>query len=197
MLSEREIFIALVDNDFLQISDAIVLLEGDGPFRIKHAIELFTGGWAKNILLSGGNINFAYGSYPLTMFLPEFYNKDIPKKSIICESVSQNTREQAIETLKIAIAKKWKKIILVASAYHQYRAYLTFLSVFLKSDEQITIINSPVKQLSWFSKNEWGDRYELLFQEFKKIEQYRMKGHIASYQEAIEYQRWKERELVS
>ena len=68
-------------------------------------------------------------------------NKGIPSKAIVHESLSQNTREQAIEIIKMAKLNGWNKLILVASHYHQYRAYLTFLKEVLKMKNQIAIQN--------------------------------------------------------
>ena len=38
MMTERERFIAVVDNDILRSSDAIILLEGDGLNRYRKAM---------------------------------------------------------------------------------------------------------------------------------------------------------------
>ena len=57
MLTEREMFISLVDNDLICESDAIVLLEGDGLNRFRHAIQLFKNGLAPLIVFSGGIID--------------------------------------------------------------------------------------------------------------------------------------------
>ena len=50
MLTTREEFIILVDNDTLKPSDAIVLLEGDGLFRVNKAVELYHENYSKKIL---------------------------------------------------------------------------------------------------------------------------------------------------
>ena len=54
-MTDREKVIALVDNDCLQKSDAIVLLEGDGLNRYQKAVDLFKRGFADKIIFSGGN----------------------------------------------------------------------------------------------------------------------------------------------
>jgi len=52
-MTEREKCIAIVDNDILKKSDAIVLLEGDGLHRYQRAVSLYHQCWAKKIILSG------------------------------------------------------------------------------------------------------------------------------------------------
>ena len=51
MMTERERFIAVVDNDILRSSDAIILLEGDGLNRYRKAIELYNQNVATKIVL--------------------------------------------------------------------------------------------------------------------------------------------------
>lgn len=191
-MTEREIFIALVSNEKLKKADAIVLLEGDGYFRVSWAVELYKRKWAPKIVASTGIDDKGYGSFPnLEKKLKEY---KVPNKDIIVDAKSRHTREQAINIIEMATRKKWKKIILVASHYHQYRAGLTFLKVMQEKEIKIQIINSPVRDLNWFSKNSWGTRFNLLKAEFERIEKYRKLGHLATYKDAIAYQAWKEKQ---
>lgn len=192
MLTEREIFISLVDNDSIHQSDAIILLEGDGMNRYQHAVKLFHEKWAPLVVFSGGITDYAYGSFPYTEIKPLLLQAGIPEENLYHESRSLNTRDQAQEIIKLCLQRNWKKIILVASPYHQYRAYLTFLKSLQESESGIVIYNASVRQLEWFTPNPWGNRYACLQQEFDRIEKYSVFGHLATYQEAIEYQRWKE-----
>lgn len=194
-MTDREIFIVLITNDIVKKADAIVLLEGDGLYRVKKAAELFKQGFASKIVISGNIDKPSQGSFNAARLIPELNYFGIEAENIILENISQNTREQAVEICNLTKRHSWKRIILVASHYHQYRAYLTFLKVFLDENLETEIINAPVSSLTWFEENEWGVRYELLEEEFKKIEKYRSFNHIASYKEAIEYQKWKEKRI--
>lgn len=190
----REKFIILVDNDCIKKSDAIILLEGDGLNRCNKAVQLYKKGFADKIVFSGGITNLSYGSYPFSMVLPELIKLGMPIEAIIHESNSQNTREQAVEIIKLAGLKGWKKLILVASHYHQYRAYLTFLKEVLNTNSGIILYNSSDKSLSWFEETRWGKRFDLLDDEFDRIEKYTVLSHLATINEAIEYQKWKEQQ---
>lgn len=190
----REKIIVLVDNDCLQISDAIILLEGDGLNRCSKAAELFNLGYAKTIVFSGGITNLAYGSIPFSEAKPILIKSGIPNHSIIHENKSQNTREQAIEVIKLAKANKWKSLILIASHYHQYRAYLTFLREVLNSNNMLLLYNAPEKKLDWFTQTGWGNRFDLLESEFDRIDKYTANKYLASFEETIEYQKWKEQQ---
>tara|TARA_B100000965_G_scaffold109039_1_gene90166 strand:- start:594 stop:1223 length:630 start_codon:yes stop_codon:yes gene_type:complete len=194
-LTIREKFIALVDNDGLLDSDAIVLLEGDGFNRYKKAADLYLNGLAKRIIFSGAITDYDYGSFPFKDILPKLLSAGVPKNAIIHEKKSKNTREQAVEVIKLAESRKWKKIILVATHEHQYRAYLTFLKEVLETNKEILLFNSPVRNLKWFENNVWGRRFDNIDKEFDKIEKYMEMGHLASYQDAINYQEIKEKRL--
>lgn len=194
MLTEREKFIVLVDNDLIQKSDAIILLEGDGFNRYQHAVKLYKNGVANQIIFSGGIVDYKYGSFPYEDILPHLLDEGIEKNAIIHEAKSLNTREQAIEVIKIAKTNKWKRLILVASPEHQPRAYLTFLKEIFNTNSEIILYNSSARNLEWFTASDWGIRFERMQLEFERIENYSQLGHLASFEEAIKYQKWKEQQ---
>jgi uncharacterized SAM-binding protein YcdF (DUF218 family) len=194
-MTKREKMIAIVDNDCLKKSDVIILLEGDGFHRYSKAVSLYNEGWADKIIFSGNITDYEYGSYPLSDVLPHILSDGVPSNSIIHENISRNTYEQACEVIKIAVDKNWKKLILVASHEHQYRAYLTFLRQVLDVNKNIILYNSPARNLGWFVDSGWGIRFDRLEMEFNRIEKYSQYGHLATYDEVIEYQKWKETQV--
>ena len=155
---------------------------------------LYKNGIAKKVVFSGGITDYEYGSYPFSDVLPQLLEAGIKESDIIHENKSLNTREQAVEVVRIAIENGWKKIALVASHEHQYRAYLTFLREVLDTKSNIILYNSPARNLGWFNDSNWGVRFDRLQQEFLRIEKYSALGHLASYKEAIDYQKWKEQQ---
>lgn len=194
MLSDREKCIFLVNNDLLKKSDAIVMLEGDGNSRVKFACELFHAGIAERLVFSGGVKNLEYGSFPFEMLKDEFKKFNVNPEQIIVENKSRHTREQAIEIVQFAKENNWKKFVLVASHYHQLRAFLTFLKVLIEEglENQIQVFNAPVSCLNWYEPTPWGIRMDILDEEFKRINLYLLEGHVASYKQVIEYYKWKE-----
>lgn len=192
MISDREKILAIVDNDCLMPSDAAILLEGDGFFRFQKAVDLYNKGIVKKIIFSGNIIDKDYGSFPFEEVKPFILEGGVPEEDLIHENVSQHTRQQAIEVVKMAMANGWKKLALVASHEHQYRAYLTFLREVLDTNSGLILYNAPVRNLNWFVDSGWGIRFERLSAEFERIERYTEMGHLASADEVIEYQKWKE-----
>lgn len=191
---EKINFLAVVYNDLIKKSDAVVCLEGDGYNRIGRTVKIFLNGLAKNILISGGFTGCPPFTIPAVKLAKKIPNS-VPKNKIIIEGNSQNTFEQGAEVMKIVKIKKWKKIILVASHFHQPRAYLTFLKAMQNAKLKIRIFNAPARDLLWFKKTALGkSRIGLLKDEFDKIDEYFKKGHLASINKAIEYQKWKEKQ---
>jgi uncharacterized SAM-binding protein YcdF (DUF218 family) len=192
-MNSKEEFIIILSNSIVRKSDAIVILQGDGTTRIEHGCKLYNKNYAPNLVFSGNSDDLSYGSYPLHMITDEFLRHGITLDKLIHESASTNTKEQANNILNLAVVNRWSSIILVGTHYHQYRAYLTFVQNLVDNnlEKQIKLYNSPVTA-SWFESNIWGTRYELIQQEFNRIETYKDMGHIASYETAINYIKWVE-----
>jgi len=183
----------MVHNDPLAKADAIVLLEGDGFGRLRRAAELYKQGYAPTIVFSGEIRDCGYGSYPLSDCMPRLLALGVPRGAIVHERRSTQTAEQARYVTELAASEGWKRLILVASPHHQCRAYLTFLK---QLSHGMILINAPARDLSWFKAEAWGARYDLLEQEQQRIERYTLQGDLATVEEAIEYQRWKEEQLA-
>lgn len=192
MISDRETIMAIVDNDCLTKSDVAILLEGDGFFRFQKAVELYQKGIVSKIVFSGNIDDRGYGSIPFDDVQPYIINAGVPEEDIIHEDKSLNTQQQAVEIVKMAIENGWKKLALVASHEHQYRAYLTFLREVLDTKSGIILYNAPVRNLNWFIDSGWGTRFDRLSAEFDRIEKYSSMGHLANAKEVVEYQKWKE-----
>jgi len=194
MITDREIIMAIVDNDCLKPSDAIILLEGDGFHRFQKAVDLYKKGYGKKIVFSGAIVQKEYGSYPFEEVKPFILNAGVPEEDLIHEDKSLQTQQQAVEVVKMAMENGWKRLALVASHEHQYRAYLTFLRQVFDSKSGIILYNAPVRNLHWFVDSGWGMRFDRLKAEMERIEKYSAFGHLANAQEVVEYQRWKEKQ---
>jgi uncharacterized SAM-binding protein YcdF (DUF218 family) len=193
-MNPKEKFISIVANQPTEKADAIVILEGDALNRIPHGAELYKEGWAPLVVLSGGIDNPPH-SIPSRRMLPHLVAAGVPEASVVIEEKSQHTWGQVGEIAALAKERGWKKIIIVASHYHQYRAYLTFLKGFTDAglDKSVVLINSPARDLPWFDANDpQGRRADLLEGEFERIEKYYPQGNVASFEEGVNYLQWKE-----
>jgi uncharacterized SAM-binding protein YcdF (DUF218 family) len=182
---------AIVSNDSVKQSDAVIWLEGDGLSRMSEVIRVFEEGLADSIVVSGG-LDKPPIAIKASQLAEELYKNGITKEKVIIEETSQNTHEQGIEIMKMVKEKNWKRIILVASHYHQPRAFLTFLKAMQEAGMKIEIYNSPARDLPWFTKVVENNRKQLFEGEMQKIEEYSKKGHVAPIGESLDYQEWKE-----
>ena len=83
MITDREKILAIVDNDCLSPSDAIILLEGDGFDRFRKAVSLYNQGQAPKIVFSGNIVDYDYGSFPFNEVLPQILEAGVPECDII------------------------------------------------------------------------------------------------------------------
>ncbi len=191
----KEQFIAITLTDRIEKSDCVILLEGDGYTRIKKSCQLIKEGFAEFLIFSGGSLDLSYGSYPYDMCAKAIENEGITENKLILELNSKNTRQQAEMVLDICQFKKWSSMLLVATHYHQFRAFLTFLKILEERglERVIKIYNAPVVNADWFEENVWGRRIDIMQNEFDKIELHCKNGHLSDYKTAIQYYQWRDK----
>jgi uncharacterized SAM-binding protein YcdF (DUF218 family) len=100
---------------------------GGGADRIIHAARLFKAGKAPLLVLSGGN-EPGYPSEAEDM-ADILQLMDIPADSILLETKSRNTQQNALYSQKIFQQQGIKKILLVTSATHMRRAEAIFSGI--------------------------------------------------------------------
>ena len=182
----------LVFNQTLAKSDAIIWLQGDRLDRGQKVLDLYQGGFAKTIVITGNNTlvgpNLRPGENDLSVddLVIWLKNHGVPSANIILETNSLNTAEQAKNVILLAKEKGWKHVILVSSPYHQPRAFLTFLQQ-QHLNPNLKFINQPALDLSW---NEWAGgrvktRIELVRDEALKI--FTLTQDVAQPRMGIEY----------
>ena len=183
-------FCAVLSNGSLIRGDAIIVLSGDGDVRLEVGLELFKQNAAPLIVVSGGVDNPPH-SLTAKASAEWLIDKGLHPDRIVMEGGSQHTHAQACDIVSMAVAKKWTSLLLVASPYHQYRAFLTFLRELrdFSLEERIRLVNIPASQTRWWDRPVATDltRLELLEGEFDKINEYRTKGHVASYEDGLSY----------
>ena len=189
-----ESVMAVLDHGPLQKADAIVVLCGeDAEARVNMAVGLFASGGAPKIILSGKPHD---GKHLLgAEFLKgRVMAKGVHPDAIVVENESANTREQAVNIARMAADHGWQRIIIVPSPYHTYRAFLTFVQALkdIGHDHKVHVVCAPASQAPWFRPPPGmnRERVALLNDELAKVEEYRAKGHVASFQDALAYQRY-------
>lgn len=182
-----EKLLELIKKEEPEKADAIVWLQGDMYDRGIRSLELFQEGYADKIVVSGNDSLNKPGENLVTaeemaQWLKE---KGLKPEEIIIDNQSFNTRYQAVNVLALAERNNWKRIILVASLYHQPRAFLTFLKRAEEINWQGKLINQPA-EFNWDSipagRNRRGK--ELFVEEVEKILKYE---DAAGFEKGVSY----------
>jgi uncharacterized SAM-binding protein YcdF (DUF218 family) len=103
--------------------------------RLLRAYELVRAGRARAVLVSAGLVAPVPGDVPeADRLAAKLVEWGIPAGQVVVEASSRNTRENAIESSRLAAAHGWKTILVVTSAAHMARALGCFRAVGLEPD---------------------------------------------------------------
>jgi uncharacterized SAM-binding protein YcdF (DUF218 family) len=103
--------------------------------RLLRAYELARAGRARAVLVSGGLVAPVPGDVPeADRLAAKLVEWGIPAGQVVVEASSRNTRENAIESARVAAAHGWKALLVVTSAAHMPRALGCFRAVGLEPD---------------------------------------------------------------
>ena len=129
----------LVPIETIPPKDVVIVLGGGlakpahiGPTgdRVMQAERLWRAGNVQSIIVTGGNLLWSRSSATDTRFAAELLQAyGVPPDSIIVESNSRNTHENAINTAAIWREQHFRSGLLVTSAFHMRRALASFRKV--------------------------------------------------------------------
>ncbi|NYE58804.1 YdcF family protein [Carboxydothermus ferrireducens] len=112
-----------------QPADAVVVLSGGltkkGDLgestreRLNLGINLWKNDYGRYLLLSGGS--FTREPKDASVMAKEALKKGVPAPALLLESSSENTYENVLLTANIYYQNRWKRILVVTSAYHTLR----------------------------------------------------------------------------
>lgn len=147
--------------------------------RIVRAWELFREGRVRYLLLSAGNVWLAPGQPSEAELLARLLVRwGVPPDRIVVEPRSRNTRENAVESARIAAARGWKTLVLVTSAYHMPRALGCFRAVGLEPDSlAVDRRVGPEHERRWLPRSDALDRSVQMIRELCGRLVYRAVGY--------------------
>jgi len=100
---------------------------GGAADRVWHAARLYEAGRAPLIIASGGTLPWANRAFREAPAMARLLTSwGVPRDSIVTESNSANTYENARNTAQIVRARGLDRVLLVTSALHMRRALATF-----------------------------------------------------------------------
>ncbi len=152
----------LIREDSLQKADAIFILSGGGYDRGNEAAKLFDARWAPVIICTGGN------EMPqLCVFNIDTLESDMARANLlqlgICDSdivmirQGTSTKEELKIILNYCTKHHFKRIIVVTSKLHTYRANEVFRKPLKDAGVELIIhaaTNSRFNELEWWKSEE-------------------------------------------
>lgn len=191
----RRIFCDVEPNGY---ADAVYLF---GQTSDNEDSVLDIGAWlwhqrkAERIGMCGGEARTGYPGF--IKWQEKLLDQGIREESIVSimvpPEINLNTLTEANALVEYAKEHKWESVYITASPFHQLRAFLTTVSVLLRSYPALKVYSKPGRMLPW---NELvrhsqgttvGTRKELLLGELERIQRYQKKGDIVSFDEVFSY----------
>ena len=152
--------------------------------RILQAVDLYEKGIVKKIVITGGTSRLIRKNRPEAIHLKDFLiSIGIPERSVLIDSLSRNTHENAVNTKELLSKNGWgNSVVLVTSGFHMRRAEGCFEKEGFKVYPYTT---DPLKGVSKISfsdifmpspgvLNDWN----FLTHEWVGILMYKLKGYM-------------------
>lgn len=173
-------------------ADVIVLLQGDQLDRAPAAFSLFQKGFSSTILITGNNVLVGPNTRPeendvlLGEHRAYLLEHGVPESAILVDDRSFNSLGQATNIVEIAREKEWQALLVVVSAYHAFRSFLTLLKQMKDQAWSGKIVMHAV-QFPWDvpPSGRAKSAREMLALEMEKIKKYAK--DVASIEEGLEY----------
>jgi uncharacterized SAM-binding protein YcdF (DUF218 family) len=173
-------------------SSVIVWLQGDRFDRAERALELLRSGISVYILITGNNkligkgVRFGENNVSIVDMEKWLIDKDVPSEYIIVDANALNTRQQAENTIDMAMREGWDSVTIVGSSHHQVRPFLTFLKRAREVGWDGNIFNQPaILSPSTIPSGRYKTSGEVLIDDLEKLKLY--KDHVVSVQEGLSY----------
>ncbi|MEK9656806.1 MAG: YdcF family protein [bacterium] len=105
--------------------DAIILLSGGSGLRAQKAAELYLQGYAPIVVITGSDAPYFHTSR-LSLLREYVCSLGVDASSILLEGDSRSTLDHMSHLRSWVSRYKWKKVMIVTSAFHSARAYRVF-----------------------------------------------------------------------
>lgn len=155
----------------------------DASDRLVDAVQIYKAKKAKKILFTGGSGSlFASEIREADLAEKILLGLGVPKEDILIERESRNTKDNAVESAKIIRERKFRKLILVTSAFHMTRAAALFQKegldfVSFPTDFKTPSFAEPALEL-WLPSPGYLEMSQLAIKEWIGIIVYKFKGYL-------------------
>lgn len=128
----------LVVSDALRPADAIIAIGGDGPERIRTAMELLREGYGRWLVVSGGP--YGRGKNSAFMMRDQAIAEGMEGERILVDDRAESTLDNAVGSAKSMRGRGLHTAILLTSPYHTRRAAVVFTRVFHREGLQVRML---------------------------------------------------------
>jgi hypothetical protein len=162
---------------------------------LSAALKIINDGLAGKILMAESDSKSGYPGY--SVWEKELLTLGIPKSVILGidlrKAASLNTLVEAEALIEHAKRNHYKAVYVVASPFHQLRAFMTSVTVALTRFPEVRIYSHGGSPLPWSDRavhsqgKTTGPRKELIRGEIERIQRYQRKGDLASAIDVLTY----------
>jgi vancomycin permeability regulator SanA len=92
--------------------------------RLRKGAELLKQGRVHHLILSGGLQNHTRQAEAMAQWLQQ--EEGIDSQVLILESQSNNTWQNALQSMQIVVDHGWRSVVVITSSFHQLRSALVF-----------------------------------------------------------------------
>jgi len=109
------------------------------------------------------------------------------------ETAGINTLIESEALIRFAKHKGYRSLFVVSAPFHQLRAFMTGVTVAIREYPELLIYSYPGVTMPWQEEVAHSQgtlkakRYDLIHEEFARIDKYQNKGDLASYEQVLSY----------
>jgi len=162
---------------------------------IEQCAFLFDQGLVNNVAFSTGG-SLTTGQPWAPDYQAKLTDLGVFKQNIIPVRITApkaHTHTEAIAFVDYAKEQGWESVYVTGSPVHQLRVFVNTVSIVLQKGVKLKVLSAPGTPLPWtqtaiHSQNvERGKRFELVLNEFNRIEAYHAKGDLVSARQVLDY----------
>lgn len=195
---EEILFIVRALADYLPTTLDAIYLFGE-TFDNQHSVLdraaklYFHYGKTASLCIPGGNTHCGYLGE--SIWRDKLRLEDIPDSKIVSIALPEksHTHLEAIALIHYAKKNKWRKVAIVAPAFHLPRCFLNTISIVLQEYPELKVYACPGNYLDWdgIATHSQGilraARSQLVAEEIERIRRYTAKGDLVPITKALEY----------
>jgi len=153
-------------------ADLLVALGGDNGARADKALELYRKGFSPRLLLTGPDSHSKTRAAYLNIRARYLVDEGVPENAILFDRGSRNSREEALNTLRLMQAMKLDRVLVVSDPPHLRRLGRVWGKAFAGSGKEFFLVATDMDD--WDAAHWWrtSPNAQFVFAEYIKLAYY-------------------------